>query len=56
MLKAIRRFFHKLLDRVVWVVVYPDKKKSIKFTWSVAKDYKEMFGGEIKHCEDLKAE
>jgi hypothetical protein len=56
MFKFIKRFFDILLDKVVWVVVYPDKKNSIKMTWSVAKDYKEIFGGDITHCDELESQ
>ena len=53
MLKHIKRFFDRLFDDVVWVVVQQDNKKSIKFTWSAANDYAKNFGGEIKHSADL---
>jgi hypothetical protein len=56
MFKSLKKFFDILLDKVVWVVVYPDKKNSIKMTWSVAKDYKEIFGGDIVHCDELESQ
>jgi hypothetical protein len=53
MFKFIKRLFDKILDDVVWVVVYPNKKISIKFTWGSAKDEAKTHGGKVWHCDDL---
>lgn len=29
-------------------VVYPDGKKSQAFSWKIANDYKDMFGGQVE--------
>lgn len=53
MFKFFKRLLDIILDSVVWVIVYPDKNKSVRLSWSIAKYYVEVSGGEIKHCEDL---
>jgi hypothetical protein len=39
--------------RRLWTVVYPDGKKRSCCCLSVANDYKEMFGGEVKFLGKL---
>jgi hypothetical protein len=52
MIKALKHFWHRLCDRVKWVVVYPDSKRSIKLSWSIARDYAKIFKGRVVHTDD----
>jgi hypothetical protein len=60
MLKSIKHFFDWLLDNVCWIVIYPvstehPNGRSIRLSWTIAKDYAEMFKGKIVHIDDVEA-
>lgn len=56
--KKIRHFFDWMLDKVCWVVVYPadagQAQRSIRLSWTIAKDYAEIFkGSRVVHMDDV---
>lgn len=40
-------YFHQARGR--WRVIYPDGKRSQRFDYKTANDYRDIFGGEVIH-------
>jgi len=54
MSNLIKKFFDMILDKVVWIIVYPDDKHSTACSWSLAREYAKKVNGKVIHKDDLK--
>ena len=54
MSNPIKKFFDMILDKVEWIIVYPDDKLSSPCSWSLAQEYAKKVNGTVKHQSDIK--